>query len=260
MSKIFKLASLAAVFSLAFSVVSCKKEDSQKSYSWSLTRTSEAYFKDASGNNDVKTWVDAAIMEIQPKVYGSGAFSDESQLQTIKSTAEDAVSVVGAAFAEAKKIHDFGKYGYKAVFVFKIGDKDGKDVYVGPEHVIDYPNTIRFESEYAFNEENFTKKMALVKDMSLQRTISYNEMHLDPDVDAKVAGTPLVFDSETKDVYMGTSFIAAIEMEENGLNVVLHFKKENADDYPGSWYILVPLEQKGAGVEKIDVLIKVILK
>lgn len=250
-----------AVCAMALCATSCKKQDPKQNYEWALTCPVEHYATDESKHNLVKDWVDAAVKQIAPQTDGRGEFSDKNQLQPIVSTAENAIGKVVDDFAEARKTYDFGPYDYKSVRVFHVLDKDAKEIYKSPEYTIEYTGVPRFVCAGEYAPKNFSKMIMLAEECTLSETISYGSFELDPQFEAKVAGEPRVYDIKTHEIYTGTPFVSSgkVSIKKSNLDLIVSFKKDKASDYLGSWYMLIPVELKGAHIENIEIMVKVTL-
>lgn len=262
MKKIFKLAFLAAVCFLAFSATSCnKKQEPTEFYEWEPNCLKEEYGSDETQYNAVKAWMDAALQQISPLTRGSGNLT-KTQLQSTISNAESAMAKVVTDFTEATKTHDFGPYDYKSVRIFHVLDRPGKEIHKSPEYTVDYQPLLRAVSEYEVNEPNFSSMVMISEDFALAPTVGYLLLHLEPGLETKIIGEPRVYNAETHNIYTGTPFVSAetIQPVDKGLLITMKFYRAHAEEYLGSWYMLIPVEQKGALTEKVEVLMKITLK
>lgn len=251
-----------AVCAMALCAASCnKKQEPTEFYEWELKCPKEDYLTDETQYNDVKSWVDAALKQISPLTSGSGDLS-KSQLQSTISNAENAMAKVVTDFEETRKTHDFGPYYYKSIRYFHVLDRPAKEIYKSPEYTIDYQALPRAVSEYEVNEPNFSTKVMIAEEFALAPTVGYLLLHLEPGLETKIVGEPRVYNAETQNIYTGTPFVSAetIQPVDKGLLITMKFYRAHAEEYLGSWYMLIPVEQKGALTEKVEVLVKITLK
>lgn len=256
-----------AVCAMALCAASCnKKQEPTEFYEWEPKCLKEDYTTDETQYNDVKAWMDATFEQISPLTRGSGNLS-KGQLESTISNAENAMAKVVTDFEEARKTHDFGPYYYSAPYYYKsirffhVLDRPGKEIYKGQEYTIDYQALPRFLCDEDVNEESFSKKISFVPELDLAPSFSYKLLHLDPEAEIKIAGEPRVFDINTHDSYTGTPFVLQdVVVGENGLGIAMKFFRDHTQEYLGSWYILIPVEQKGSPIDKCEVMIKVTLK
>lgn len=249
-----------AVCAMALCAASCnKKQEPTEAYEWEPYCLKEEYGQDDSKHNDVKAWMDAAFEQISPLTRGSGNLS-KGQLESTISNAENAMAKVVTDFEEARKTHDFGEYQYKSIRLFHVLDRSAKEVYKGQEYTIDYPSMTRFVCDEDVNKPSFSKEISFVPELDLMPSFGYNLLHLDPEA-VKIAGEPRVYNAETHDSYAGKPFVSpTVVVGTTSLSIAMKFYRDNTQDYIGSWYILIPVEQKGSLVEECEVMIKVTLK
>lgn len=204
--------------------------------------------------------MDATFEQISPLTRGSGNLS-KGQLESTISNAENAMAKVVTDFEEARKTHDFGQYDYKSVRMFHVLDRPGKEIHKSPEYTIEYTGVPRLVCAGEYAPKNFSKMIMLAEECTLSETISYGSFQLEPQFEAKVAGEPRVYDIKTHEIYTGTPFVSSgkVSIKESNLNLIVSFKKDKASDYLGSWYMLIPVEQKGAPLENIEIMVKVTL-
>lgn len=251
-----------AVCAMALCAASCnKKQEPTEFYEWELRCPKEDYFTDETQYNDVKAWMDAALKQISPLTIGSGNLS-KGQLESTISNAENAMAKVVTDFEEARKTHDFGPYYYKSIRLFRVLDRSAKEIHESPEYTVDYEALPRAVSEYEVNEPNFSTKVMIAEEFALAPTVGYLLLHLEPELETKIVGEPRVFNAETHNIYTGTPFVSAetILPVDKGLLITMKFYRAHAEEYLGSWYMLIPVEQKGALTETVEVLVKITLK
>lgn len=251
-----------AVCAMALCAASCnKKQEPTDFYEWEPNCLKEECGTDETQYNAVKEWMDASLMQISPLTRGSGNLS-KGQLESTISNAENAMAKVVTDFEEARKTHDFGPYDYKSVHIFHVLDRPGKEIHKSPEYTVDYQALQRAVSEYEVNEPSFSTKVMIAEEFALAPTVGYLLLHLEPGLETKIVGEPRVYNAETHNIYTGTPFVSAetIQPVDEGLLITMKFYRAHAEEYLGSWYMLIPVEQKGALTEKVEVLMKITLK
>lgn len=256
-----KIIVFLAVCTMAFCASSCKKQEPTVFYEWETKCPKEEYAQDDTKHNAVKDWMDASLKQISSLTHGSGELT-KNQFQSTISNAENAMAKVVSDFAEARKTHDFGPYDYKSVRLFHVLDRSANEIYKSPEYTVEYQALTRAVSDYEVSQPNFSKQIKAVEEMALAPLIGYLLLHLEPEVETKIVGETRVYNAETHDIYTGTPFVSSetIVVGETGLTVAMKFYKAHAEEYLGSWYMLIPVEQKGALTEKCEVMIKVTLQ
>lgn len=265
MKKMFKFATLAAIAALAFSATACSSDDepevTESEYFWGITKGHEESVGDLTSGKEfeAKKWVTDMVASLRPQTDGSGKFTEDSQLQPINNAVKDVMFKAMDDYVEAQKNYDFGPYYYKVTYEFRI-HKGESTVLMPTNFVFEYNGFDRIESSVVL-EEN----VSIAKETTVNKTLTLKDFDITDNPGLVITGDVRVFNSETRNVYKGTSFVTNVEVTEGdngetGVNITLDFKKEHADEYRGSWYLLIPTAPTVNDKTTHELMVPVILK
>lgn len=254
MKRTLKSVSALAVAVLSLGFASCSSSDNEnivitKDYTCGFYTTVEKATASTTTPNDnrIEPWFNAKTAELNKTLGGTVTVTNEGAYEKLKKQGTDAVDALANEFKTAveKKTHDFGYYDtsdLKIIYNIKEGEKTCYSYGATLEY--HHMKTMRMESSKKFTvdvNKNLNSSDTYAEDI----TVSLDDLGFDSKAEPEFDfASYKIYNQETYDAFKGSSFLSTVTHNESKREITftLSYKKTRAADYPGKWYVLIPVK------------------